>query len=590
MMDNPQYSYKVESPLPKAPGSPEAAAAQQKLDMAKYFPNAKPVGSLSTDRGADVITKNIEDHNKDMLAIGAPKTSTVETPKETAVTTANPQMEQIGGLTAEEAKATGTDLTNYTYDSSTKYFIPKTSTVQNQLDLKYEAQAKEIKDFFEPYIKNMDAANLQLVDSIKKTYADRINEEKSLNADQIKAVKSWGIRSGVARYSGQEFGQIISDVQRKGLEKITQISNEETKALAEANQALLDKKYSTFVQIRSELKDLRKEKQAELTKLQDRAIEELKYQREVIQKAKDQFNKDLNSIMTDAGKNFAPPEVIDAIKNSTTVADAVKAAGEYLQSGTGVVGEYAAYKRDSIARGLTPLSFDEYQTRDANRKLALAKAATNAGGLTTQENQTFLTITNKFQADPIINSAVKAGQIISLADQVIADPNNATNQLASLYMFVKNLDPESAVREGELSLANQTQTYLQRFGNSLARVNEGRVLSPDAAKELAEATKKLVATWQSSAEKKTKLYKSQANNSSPNVGTAFNKYIKDSELIPTTDQQIMNEQSNYETKVTDYVKSHPDKTDLLAKMAEGGTSPQKILEYMKLHPETFGTI
>jgi hypothetical protein len=165
-------------------------------------------------------------------------------------------------------------------------------------------------------------------------------------------------------------------------------------------------------------------------------------------------------------------------------------------------------------------TFEQWQRQQANLKAT----ASGTGGLTDyQQTQTFLNISNKYQADEIIKQAINGKTAVSISDQVIANPNSATQQLASLYLLVKNLDPTSAVREGELALANQTQSYLQQFGNTLARIGEGRVISPEAAVELAKATKNLANAWNSTANYRTQQYISQANTAG--VGVQFGNYL-----------------------------------------------------------------
>lgn len=151
-----------------------------------------------------------------------------------------------------------------------------------------------------------------------------------------------------------------------------------------------------------------------------------------------------------------------------------------------------------------------------------------ANGLSSREYTALNQITTKFQADPIINLAVKGGTAMEIADQIIANPSSATNQLKSLYVLVKNLDPDSAVREGELALANQTQSYLQQFGNSLSRITQGRVISPQAAVDLANATKELMGAWEQTASSRLQQYYSQAN--TLGVGSEFQSYISGSNL------------------------------------------------------------
>lgn len=139
-----------------------------------------------------------------------------------------------------------------------------------------------------------------------------------------------------------------------------------------------------------------------------------------------------------------------------------------------------------------------------------------------QLNQSFLNISNRFQADPIMGVSTKGQAAKAIADQVIADPSKATNQMAALYMFVKNLDPDSAVREGETALAQRTQSYFDTFKASLTRLAAGQVLGPTTAKELAEATKRLIVAWDETASKRTKQYQSQADVTG--VGEQFKRY------------------------------------------------------------------
>lgn len=140
-----------------------------------------------------------------------------------------------------------------------------------------------------------------------------------------------------------------------------------------------------------------------------------------------------------------------------------------------------------------------------------------------QRNQTFLNISNKYQADAIVNQSIKGQTAKAIADQVIANPEKATNQLSSLYLYVKNLDADSAVREGEVALAQLTQSYFQRFTTALTRVAAGQILAPAAAKELALATKDLVSAWEKTAVTRTQQYKAQAVVAG--VGSQFDQYL-----------------------------------------------------------------
>lgn len=193
--------------------------------------------------------------------------------------------------------------------------------------------------------------------------------------------------------------------------------------------------------------------------------------------------------------------------------EAQNAAPKYA---AGAIGEY----QFAVQNGYTG-SFTQYQNEDANRK---ARATGSGSGLTPyQENQTFIGLTNKYQADPIVNAGVKGQTAVAIADQVIANPQNAANQLKALYTLVKNLDPDSAVREGEVDLAQRTQSYLETFENSLARITRGQVIAPAAAVALATATKELALAWSESAARRQRQYQAQAQVG--NVGGQFNQYL-----------------------------------------------------------------
>lgn len=68
------------------------------------------------------------------------------------------------------------------------------------------------------------------------------------------------------------------------------------------------------------------------------------------------------------------------------------------------------------------------------------------------------------------------------AASIAADPNKSpSDKIALLYQFMKTLDPAGAVREGDVQLAQSTQSYISQFEQYLATVSEGGTISNDAA-------------------------------------------------------------------------------------------------------------
>lgn len=212
-----------------------------------------------------------------------------------------------------------------------------------------------------------------------------------------------------------------------------------------------------------------------------------------------------------------------------------KGLGTKTTAATSSIQEYEYYKQQEEAAGRTPMSYEAYQTADANRKVLASTIAGSSGMTPTQQTQ-FMNITNNFQKDSLVQAYDKGQGLVAIADQVIANPNNAANQLKSLYVLVKNLDPDSAVREGEIALANKTNSYLQQFETALTRIGKGQVISPDTAKSLAEATKELVTAWETGVNSRKSRYIAQAN--TVGIGQAFNDYLNSSSSFYGSDTNV----------------------------------------------------
>lgn len=445
---------------------------------------------------------------------------------------------------------------------------------------------KTIDDLTAAQMQTSHRATNALIESIKQQYGALIDAQKQTNARQEAGINTALLRSGSARYSpvsaeGQSATQISY-----GIAQLGELTSKMNSAVSTAESALANNDFQLLGKAMGDYKELQKEKITAAKELNDKiATQALQLKQEnlvadainngatdiqsvfkqlagkvpidTIKKTFDAWGQtvvDQKTLMGDlyktAQNNGAPASVLLAISNAKKLGDAVTAAGKYGSGGSGIVGEYNYYK----ANGGT-MSFDEYQTADANRK---AKAAGNlTTGMDAKQTQNFMRITDKFQADTFINNAaLKGNTATQIADQIIANPGSATNQLKALYILVKNLDPDSAVREGELTLANETQSYLQKFDNSLTRVSQGQVISPDAAKQLAVATKELVKSWDDTANKRVKQYKAQA--AGAGISEPFGQYIASSDLKLSTSDDLLNKEKTAQQTLIDYGTQHPE--------------------------------
>ena len=176
----------------------------------------------------------------------------------------------------------------------------------------------------------------------------------------------------------------------------------------------------------------------------------------------------------------------------------------------------------AIATGDTVLA-NNMLSKYVGTKTSEFGSGIDAQGMTSAQNADFLRISDKYQKDEIVQTGEKGTSAIEIANQVIANPAGAGNQLKILYTLVKSLDPDSAVREGELDLAQRTQSFLGQFSTTLTRITTGQLISPTAAKELAQATKELATVWSNAAKRRNKQYSAQATVA--NVGNAWESYL-----------------------------------------------------------------
>lgn len=520
------------------------------------------VSAISTTKGKKYLT---EETNKQIQDVTRLNTAT-KNQTQTSLLNQKNNKGNSQGYTFDELKSLGYDVNQATFDPASGTFTP--SATSND---PYEAQKLEtlnsvkkdlgdIDRVFSQQEKYLDRAATESIRSIRGLYEQRAQEQKNLNARQLQRTTTAGIRSGTAQYAQDIQQGIVNTEERAGLARLDEIASKQAVALAEAEQARIDKKYTLFADKRKEIADLKKEANNTIKELRDAA------QKDKENKAKEaaETRKTINEVITDAAKNGAPSDVLASISKSQDLVTAVTAAGDYLQGGTGIIGEYQFYKRDAEARNLVPMTFNEYADIDANRK-RIASQIVDDTGLTTQEKSQLKSITDKFQADGIMTSANAGKTAINIADMVIADPKSAGNQLITLYTLVKSLDPNSAVREGEISLAQETQSYLGKFRSSLEKINNGQVISPSAAVELAKATKRLANLWYEAGKRREGQYKSQAD--VLGVKDAFQKYLDNFERPYDTASKQITSEEDAKSAVIEYGANNPDKQDYIKKLS-----------------------
>ena len=194
------------------------------------------------------------------------------------------------------------------------------------------------------------------------------------------------------------------------------------------------------------------------------------------------------------------------------------------------------------------MSFDQYQTKDANRKAVIAKA-----GITDyQRIQTFNGIVDKYNKSPLVAASDRTNILNSTIENIKKDPTNGGNQLSLIYGYIQALDNyQSAVREGEIALSQQIQSKVGAMQNYFQQITNGQILNKKAALDMANAASSLVQTIQSSAKQKAASFQAQADVAG--VGSEFSQYV--GKFQPSYEKEVKDEKQKKET-----VDSYLDKS------------------------------
>lgn len=131
-------------------------------------------------------------------------------------------------------------------------------------------------------------------------------------------------------------------------------------------------------------------------------------------------------------------------------------------------------------------------------------------GLTNAQESRWNQIISQYNQSPLIRAADSLAVASGITKLIRQDPKNGARQIGTLYSYIKALDPDTAVREGELRLAQQAQSLYQRLDNMISRIQNNQVVDPSMILQVAQETDNLIAESNRAAARKADSFKSQA--------------------------------------------------------------------------------
>ena len=264
-----------ENPRPNVLDDPKNIGKNDQLPIkSPYVAQPKSsVGVISSEQGQNIFNEENKKHENDIRRSQEHENNQKIWGKLRAKESGQEQIDS--GYTAEEAAAIGLDTTKAKYNEKTGTYTPTNkSPEQLVLEKQIEKDTKSIDDTFKTQEKYIDDATRSLLSSIKSIYNTRAQAQSEQIARAQDSLRRFGITSVASRYSGATFRGILSANEREGLRALDKIAVDEASAIAEAEQAKINKKYTLFSEKRSALEKIRNERQNKLAELQKVAIEE----------------------------------------------------------------------------------------------------------------------------------------------------------------------------------------------------------------------------------------------------------------------------------------------------------------------------
>ena len=210
--------------------------------------------------------------------------------------------------------------------------------------------------------------------------------------------------------------------------------------------------------------------------------------------------------------------------------------------------------------------------------------------LTTQQQAVFNRIIDKFNASEAIKAMDRASKLRDIIAEVEKNPNSPAQQLNLIYAYIKGLDTESAVREGEIDLVRSINSYLGKFQLAFEKITSGKPITAKVALEIANGSKTLINSIENTAKRKTAVFDAQAKQNGNAVYGAWKGFRETMEKSQfNIGDEIINSEQEAEYNLKNYIQNNPaKKIEIDAQIKQIETSmgrPITSEEFLQAFPE-----
>lgn len=249
-------------------------------------------------------------------------------------------------------------------DLSTAKTGLKTNATQEDTALtQYQSDREKLMYGAVPLTKTQQAQ----IDGLTSQFQQLIENQKLQNTNSLGVANVRGYQTGVAQYDPTFQAKTIGAIFTAGQQKVANLQLELAGKIGDLTEAIrtndlkaIKENYDEYV--------TRKEKVD--TQLQKTIDDTQKAIKEAQDNIYNRVTKPIQEIEKVAMQNgLTDVSILSKIKGAGSVEEALAAAGDWLQTATGTLGEYLAYKRQAVAAGQQPLSYDEWQKAEDAREL-----------------------------------------------------------------------------------------------------------------------------------------------------------------------------------------------------------------------------
>lgn len=424
-----------------------------------------------------------------------------------------------------------------------------------------------------------------IIKGISDTYQRLLNTQATMNAN---ATNSTAVFQNMYGFAGTDMSnKAIQGEAEKGAAKIADINSRMTSDIAKMTESLksdnlaqLKDAYNSYVSNSASLQNEIDTQKQRAQAMADKAQQ----QKETADNA---ITNDINTFQAEvakAGGAEDPVAYATALANND-YSGMVKAAGNILTGGIG--GEYNIYKKDMITRGLKPLSFDAYQTADANRKAKIAAAgATRMGGqtgLTKDELKVINGVNSVITASPVYKTVQSAKAFVDGVKASLAE-GTGLGDISAINQFQKVIDEGAVTRDQDVKLVIGAQTVMDRLNTWKKRnVDTGEVMSPELRNQMNSVMASLLKV------------KEQRLLSSPEIASQL-RIASKTGILPedtiigaiqspdvTVGEEHKQEAINKKTSLLEWSKADPKNTNVMNSLRSAfpNASPEEIYDKLK---------